>query len=36
MRLQWIPTTQQLADVLTKALGAQQHHALRDELMVTA
>jgi hypothetical protein len=36
VRLQWISTTQQLADVLTKALGTLQHRALCDKLMVTA
>lgn len=34
VQLQWIPTTEQLADVLTKALGAQQHTALIAQLMV--
>ena len=34
--LEWIPTTRQLADVLTKALGAQVHHPLKDQLMVSA
>jgi hypothetical protein len=32
--LQWIPTTEQLADVLTKALGAQQHMSLIGQLMM--
>lgn len=36
VRLQWIPTAQQLADVLTKALGIQQHRMLCDKLMVSA
>ena len=36
VRLQWIPTTQQLADVLTKALGIQQHRVLCDKLMASA
>jgi hypothetical protein len=36
VRLQWIPTDQQLADVLTKALGIQQHRAPCDKLMVSA
>jgi len=31
--LEWIPTTKQLADVLTKALGTQQHVALTEKLM---
>lgn len=34
VRLQWIPTTQQLADVLTKALGIQQHRELCSKLMI--
>ena len=33
VQLQWIPTTEQLADVLTKALGGPQHHALRSALL---
>jgi hypothetical protein len=33
VRLQWIPTAQQLADVLTKALGVQQHRVLCNKLM---
>jgi Reverse transcriptase (RNA-dependent DNA polymerase) len=33
VRLQWIPTTQQLADVLTKALGTLQHRVLCGKLM---
>jgi hypothetical protein len=33
VRLEWIPTTKQLADVLTKALGTQQHSVLSKELM---
>jgi hypothetical protein len=36
VRLQWVPTTQQLADVLTKALGRQQHEELSRKLMATA
>ena len=36
VQLQWVSTTQQLADVLTKALGAQQHTALVQRLMVAA
>ena len=35
VQLQWIPTTQQLADILTKPLGSQQHRALSDQLMIT-
>ncbi len=31
--LRWIPTTEQLADVFTKALGRPQHQALRDQLL---
>jgi hypothetical protein len=34
VQLQWIPTTEQLADVLTKALGAPQHTALVEQLMI--
>lgn len=34
VQLQWVSTSQQLADVLTKALGAQQHAALVQRLMV--
>jgi hypothetical protein len=33
VRLQWIPTTDQLADILTKALAGPQHSALRKELL---
>lgn len=36
VQLQWVSTTQQLADVLTKALGAQQHTSLVRRLMVAA
>ena len=36
VQLEWIPTAQQLADVLTKALGNQQHRQLSSQLMVTA
>ena len=36
VQLQWIPTTKQRADVLTKALGTQQHRSLVDQLMTTA
>jgi hypothetical protein len=32
VRLQWIPTTQQLADILTKALGRPQHKALCHQI----
>lgn len=35
VQLQWIPTTQQLADILTKALGSSQHHALTKKLMIS-
>lgn len=34
IELKWISTTQQVADVLTKALGTQQHRTLIDRLMV--
>lgn len=34
VQLTWISTTQQLADVLTKALGSRQHRVLSDQLMV--
>jgi hypothetical protein len=34
VKLQWIPTTQQLADVLTKALSTQQHNALINRVMI--
>jgi hypothetical protein len=33
VQLKWISTTQQVADVLTKALGTQQHRALINRLM---
>ena len=36
VQLQWVPTTQQLADVLTKALGAQQHTTMVQRLMIAA
>lgn len=36
VELQWVPTTKQSADVLTKALGPQQHRALVNELMSSA
>ena len=36
VQLKWVPTAQQLADVLTKSLGAQQHTALVQRLMVQA
>lgn len=36
VQLQWVPTAEQLADVLTKALGAQQHKTLVQRLMVQA
>lgn len=35
VQLQWVSTTQQLADVLTKALSVQQHTALSEKLMTT-
>jgi hypothetical protein len=35
VQLRWIPTTQQVADVLTKALSIQQHRTLIDQLMAT-
>ena len=34
VQLTWISTTQQLADVLTKALGSHQHRALSNQLMI--
>ncbi len=34
VQLKWIPTTQQLADVLTKSLGRHQHCELTRQLMV--
>jgi len=34
IQLTWISTTQQLADVLTKALGSHQHRALSNQLMI--
>jgi hypothetical protein len=34
VQLKWIPTTKQVADVLTKALGIQQHRTLVDRLMI--
>jgi len=33
VQLQWVPTKDQLADTLTKALGAPQHRTLVDQLM---
>ena len=36
VQLRWVPTTQQLADVLTKSLGVQQHRKLVQQLMVEA
>ncbi len=33
VQLQWIPTTEQLADILTKALGGPLHKSLRDQLL---
>lgn len=35
VKLQWIPTTQQVADVLTKALGTNQHRVLADKMMAS-
>ena len=34
VQLEWIPTTEQLADILTKPLGGPQHKELRDHLLV--
>jgi hypothetical protein len=34
VQLKWISTTQQVADVLTKSLGIQQHRTLVDRLMI--
>jgi hypothetical protein len=34
VQLQWVSTTQQLADVLTKALGERAHNELVGQLMV--
>jgi hypothetical protein len=36
VKLQWIPTTEQLADVLTKALPRAQHALLRGQLMASS
>ena len=36
VKLQWIPTTEQLADVLTKALPRATHELLREQLMADA
>ena len=36
IQLQWIPTTQQLADVLTKALGSQLHKELSMQLITSS
>ena len=33
VKLQWIPTNEQLADILTKALPRPVHEVLRDQLM---
>jgi len=33
VKLQWIPTTEQLADILTKSLSRPLHEALCDQLM---
>jgi hypothetical protein len=34
VQLQWIPTAQQQADILTKPLGGTQHKTLREQLLV--
>jgi hypothetical protein len=34
IQLKWIPTKEQLADILTKALGGPQHKELRSQLLV--
>ena len=34
IRLQWIPTSEQLADILTKSLGGPLHKQLRSQLLV--
>ena len=34
LRLEWIPTEEQVADILTKALGGPAHKELRDKLIV--
>lgn len=34
IKLEWIPTTDQLADILTKALPRQQHKTLREKIMI--
>jgi hypothetical protein len=34
VQLQWIPTTEQLADILTKALAGPAHKTLREQLLV--
>ena len=36
VRLQWVPTTEQLADILTKSLPRAVHEGLRDRLMTDA
>lgn len=33
VRLQWVPSAEQLADILTKSLPRPQHEALRNQLM---
>jgi Reverse transcriptase (RNA-dependent DNA polymerase) len=33
VRLQWVPSAEQLADILTKSLARQLHERLRDQLM---
>lgn len=35
VQLRWVPTGEQLADILTKALPRVQHQALREELMTS-
>jgi hypothetical protein len=34
VQLRYVPTLEQPADILTKALGRQQHQALREKLMI--
>jgi hypothetical protein len=36
VQLKWIPTTEQLADILTKALGPNLHKQMREKIMVEA
>lgn len=35
VQLRWVPTGEQLADVLTKALPRVQHESLREKLMTS-